>query len=120
MSRFYVHNLYSIGNKMNAHGPLGSVTTDPVRAFQNDQRNWEKEWVEKYPHYGPPKRAGRLYAAWMLPGKMSRREARHYASTRQPYRVYVLLSQHDWSRVELILPPGQLIDFYLDDTGEPA
>lgn len=106
---FYMRALYHVwGSGLWTYGDQkGSVTQDPFAAFQRDRRAFERMWCEKYgEHLG---RRGQTFAYWRLDRKMLWHEAVEVARTGPPERVCMIMSDHGWEKVDLMLPPGELI-----------
>lgn len=106
---FYMRALYVGGQPrtLRAYGDQkGSVTRDPHESYKRDRRVFEREYHIRHGHIG---HAGEMFAYWPLPHKMPWHEALPIAQTTPPERVCVLIHDFDWEKVDLMLPPGQLI-----------
>lgn len=103
---FYMRVLYTFGDgQLRTFGDQrGSVTRDPLAAFKRYQLAFE----QKVQTCGMS-RAGRLFATWQLPSKMSRDRAQAYARTVRPHRVHIVVAPYGWGSVQMVLPEDQEI-----------
>ncbi len=102
--------VYLSGRGVSAARSSVIVTGDPKAAFKRYWNDYAARWAAAYPQLDPLDKLHTMFAVWPVAERMSRKEAKRYTAKNPPHRVYLNSEYRCWDFVELMLPPGRLVE----------